>query len=98
MSLKHDDIATDFKNRMALDQCNPNLSYTYSADGKSITGVTVTASGNTCSVPVPVTFPVQATTSSSGTTREQLGQDPLTIWTTLSGTAVSFTLAQPVPV
>jgi hypothetical protein len=77
-------------------QCNPNLSYTLSSDGLSITEVTVTADNNTCTVPIPVTFPVAATTTSSGTTTEQLGNDPLTIWTTLSGSAVTFQLSEPI--
>lgn len=79
-------------------QCNPNLAYVYSSDGKSITGATVTANGNTCSVAIPVTFPGQATTSASGTTSEQLGTDPLTIWTTLSGSAVTFDLSSPIAI
>lgn len=98
VTLKHDDIAAQFTNRMALDGCNANLSYTYSTDGKHITGVTVTANGNTCSVPVPVTFPGPVTTSSSGVTYEQLGKDPITAWVTLSGSAVSFTMTTPVAV
>lgn len=97
LSLKHDDIAAQFTNRMALDQCSPNLSYTYSADGTQITGVTVTANGNTCNVPVPITFPGTATTSAV-TTSEKLGTDPLTVWATLSGSPISFTLGSPVAV
>lgn len=77
-------------------QCNPSLSYTLSSDGLSITEVTVTANDNTCTVPIPVTFPVAATTTSSGTTTEQLGNDPLTIWATLSGSAVTFQLSEPI--
>ncbi|KAJ9624033.1 hypothetical protein H2203_005480 [Taxawa tesnikishii (nom. ined.)] len=95
ISLKHDDIATAFTNRMTLDNCKPNLSYTYSADGKSITGVTVTATNNQCSVPVPVTFPSKATTSAV-TTSEQYGTDPLTVFVTLKGSPVTFTLSTPV--
>lgn len=78
--------------------CNPNLVYNYAADGKSITSVTVTATGNTCSVPVPVTFPVSATTTSSGSTSEQNGGDPLIYYTQLSGSAVTFTLGSAVAV
>ncbi|KAF1348161.1 hypothetical protein BDV97DRAFT_299295 [Delphinella strobiligena] len=96
ITLKHDDIAQQFINRMALDQCNPNLTYIYSPDKKSITGATVTANSNTCSVPIPITFPGKASTSATGTTTEQVGSDPLTIWTTLSGEAVTFDLASPI--
>lgn len=73
--------------------CHPVLSYTLSSNLKSITGVTVTADKNQCSTPVPVTFPVSATTTATST-KEQLGSDPLTIWVTLSGTPLTFTLAQ----
>jgi hypothetical protein len=94
-SLKHDDIAKLFMNRMTLDACKPNLSYTYSANGTSITGVTVTTNGNTCSVPVPVTFPGTATTSGSATS-DKVGSEPLIMWATLSGSPVSFTLGTPI--
>lgn len=86
-------------NRMARDQCKPNLSYTLSNDGNSIVTVKVGTNGNTCSVPIPVTFPGTATPiAARGTTREQLGSDPLTIWTTLSGAAVAFQLGTPVAI
>jgi hypothetical protein len=75
---------------MARDACGYGLSYTIS-DNK-ITGVTVTANKNTCSTPVPVTFPV-APTSTNGYTTEQVGDDPLTVWVPLSGSPVSFTLS-----
>jgi len=77
-------------------QCNPNLSYTLSSDGLSITEATVTVDDNTCTVPIPVTFLVAATTTSSETTMEQLGNDLLTIWTTLGGSAVTFQLSEPI--
>lgn len=78
--------------------CNPNLVYNYASDGKSITSVTVTATGNTCSVPVPVTFPGTATTSATGSTSEQNGAEPLIYYTQLSGSAVTFTLGSGVAV
>ncbi|KAH6612971.1 hypothetical protein C7974DRAFT_322017 [Boeremia exigua] len=95
-TLKHDDIATLFKNRMARDQCRPSLSYTLSDDASSIVGVTVGSNSNTCSVPIPVTFPGSASTTAGGTTSEKIGSDPLTIWTPLSGSPVSFQLGTPV--
>lgn len=98
LTLKHDDMGVLFLNRMALDKCQPTLQWNYDSKNSSITGVTVgSANGNSCSVPVPVTFPGSASTTASGTTSEQIGSDPLTIWTTLSGSPVTFTLGSPVP-
>jgi hypothetical protein len=99
ISIKHDDAADQFNNRMARDKCHPNLSYSYSANGKTITGVTVTADGNTCSAKIPVTFPGAATsTNSPGATSEKIGTDPLTVWITLSGSPVTYTLTKPIAV
>lgn len=97
LTLKHDDMAQYFLNRMARDNCNPNLSYTYSSDGTKITAVTVTANGNTCSVPIPVTFPGTATTTAS-TTKDQVGSEPLIEWVTLNGSPVTLTLGTPIAV
>ena len=92
-TLKHDDIAKSFLDREARDKCSPQLSYSYSADGKSITGATVsTANGNTCSVPVPVTFPGTASVSSGSATSDKLGSEPLIMWATMSGSPVTFSL------
>jgi hypothetical protein len=93
ISLKHDDMATTFANRMARDACAPNLSYTTS--GTTITAVTVTTIGNTCPVVIPVTVPGKVT-STQGFTTEQIGSDPLTIWVTMKGSPVTFTLSTPV--
>ena len=82
----------------ALSICTPKLTYIYSTDNTHITGVTVGASNNSCSVPIAVQFPGPATTTSSGVTNEQLGTDPLTKWTKLSGSAVTFTLTTPIAV
>ena len=79
-------------------QCAPKLTYVYSSDNTHITGVTVGATGNSCSKPIPVQFPGPATTSSGGVVNEQLGTDPLTKWSTLSGSAVTFTLTTPIAV
>ena len=78
---------------MTRDGCAYGL--TYAVTSGSITGVTVTANGNTCSAPIPVTVP-GAVTDTQGFTTEQVGSDPLTIWVQLSGSPVSFTLSQPV--
>ena len=67
----------------------------YATNNKQITAVTVSATGNTCTEPIPVTFPV-APTSTQGFTTEQLGADPLTVWVNLSGSPVTFTLSTPI--
>ncbi|KAG4438152.1 hypothetical protein IFR05_006363 [Cadophora sp. M221] len=95
---KHDDIGQAFLDRMARDKCVPRLTYIYSTDNTRITGVTVGASNNSCSVKIPVQFPGPATTSASGVTNEQLGTDPLTKWTSLTGSAVTYTLTTPIVV
>lgn len=78
---------------MARDACSYGL--TYAITSGSITGVTVTANGNTCGTSVPITVP-GSVTNTQGFATEQIGSDPLTIWVALSGSPVSFTLSQPV--
>ncbi|KAH8883162.1 hypothetical protein GQ53DRAFT_431806 [Thozetella sp. PMI_491] len=94
-SLKHDDIGKFFVDRMARDGCNPHIRYNLS-NSRTITSVTVTTNGNTCSVPIPVSFPGTATTSSGGTTVDKVGAEPTIIWTTMTGSPVTFTLGTPV--
>ncbi|KAJ6157377.1 hypothetical protein N7470_004969 [Penicillium chermesinum] len=94
VTLKHADMSAGFLARYKRDACGYGLSYT--VRGGSITGVTVTATGNTCSEPIPVTFPV-APTDTKGFTTEKLGSDPLTVWVKLSGSPVSFTLSKAIP-
>ncbi|KAF2808373.1 uncharacterized protein BDZ99DRAFT_445777 [Mytilinidion resinicola] len=91
ITLKHDDLALQFVNRQTRDNCNPNINYNLSKDGKSIISVTVTANDNTCATTIPVTFPGPVT-STSGATTEQVGTDPLTLWVTMSGSARTYTL------
>jgi len=93
ISLKHDDLAVAFAQRMARDKCTPSLAYTMS--GKTITGVTVSTTGNTCSAPIPVTFPGPVVSANGGRV-EQVGADPLTVWVQMSGAPVSFTLSKPI--
>ena len=97
ISLKHDDIATQFTNRQTRDGCNPMLTYNYNKEGTAITSVTLSANGNTCAAPLPITFPGQVATTDDAV-REQLGSDPLVLWTNLKGQSVTYTLAQPVRV
>ncbi|KYK60816.1 extracellular serine-rich protein [Drechmeria coniospora] len=99
ISLKHDDIATYFLNRQALDACKPKVSYTFAADGNTIVSVTVTTKDNTCSVPVPVTFPTGTVTASGGTsTLDKVGSEPPISWLKFSGKAITLKLATPVKI
>ncbi|TLD27556.1 hypothetical protein E2P81_ATG10844 [Venturia nashicola] len=98
ISIIHDNIAKEFTNRMTRDKCVPAITYKLSTDASSIISVDVSASGNSCSVPLPLTLPVDATTTASGTTSEQIGSDPVVKWSTLSGSAVTWTLASPIAV
>jgi hypothetical protein len=92
VSKKHDDLAQVFIDRMARDNCNPKLSYNYSADGRSIVAVTVTSEGNKCGTTIPVTFPGSAPSVSGSATADKVGSEPVIMWATLSGSAVKFTL------
>ncbi|KAL4810197.1 hypothetical protein BDV18DRAFT_54425 [Aspergillus unguis] len=89
----HEQMSSDFFDRYTRDQCNYQLAYTL-AEG-SITGVTVTADGNTCGAPIPITFP-DAPSDTQGFSTEQLGSDPVTVWAQLSGSPVEFSLASPI--
>lgn len=86
-------MSAGFLSRYNRDACGYTLSYT--TKNQKITGVTVSATGNTCSEPIPVTFPV-APTSTQGFTTEKLGSDPLTVWVRLSGSPVTFTFSTPI--
>lgn len=78
-------------------KCESKLSYNFSDDGTSITGVTVTANSNTCDVPIPIIFPraVTAQTEGQDIGVKELGSEPLVVWTKLNGEAVTFTLDEP---
>jgi hypothetical protein len=94
-TLKQSDLAVSFTNRMTRDGCGYNLAWTISS--QKITGITVTANSNTCSAPIPVTVP-GTVTNTQGFATEKIGNDPLTIWVKLTGTAVSFTLTTPISI
>jgi hypothetical protein len=98
LTLKHDDLGDLFMARMTRDSCGYNLAYTLSADGTSIVEVTVTSHGNTCTVPIPITFPVNATTLSTGTWTEYVGNDPAVTWVTMQGEPVVFNLTIPIAI
>jgi len=93
LSQKFGDMSAGFAARAARDGCGYSLKWT--SDGTKITGVTVGANGNSCASPIPVTFPTPPT-STLGFQTEQIGNDPLTVWVTLSGSPVTFTLASPI--
>ncbi|KAH6896743.1 hypothetical protein B0T10DRAFT_396872, partial [Thelonectria olida] len=96
-SLKHDDLAQYFLDRKTVDDCNPKLSYTFSGDGTSIKAVTLTADGNSCSKPIPVTIPSGSASASGGSVRSDVvGSEPPIQWVTLSGSPVTLTLASPI--
>jgi hypothetical protein len=94
ISLKHDDMAASFKARMTRDGCGASLTYTTTAT--SITGVTLTTTGNTCTEKIPVTVP-GTVTNTQGFTTEKIGSDPLTIWVKMAGAPVTFTLTTAIP-
>lgn len=89
-------MSASFAARMARDSCGYKLTWLQS--NSKITGVEVTANGNSCPSPVPVTFPTGNKPSSlpAGATTEQLGNDPYTVWVKLSGQPVTMTLATPI--
>jgi hypothetical protein len=93
ISLKQDDLAQSFIDRLARDGCGYGI--TWNISNKKVTGVTVTAKGNTCSTTIPVTIP-GGVTNTQGFKTEKVGNDPFTIWVKLSGQAVSFTLSTPI--
>ncbi|KAE8149979.1 hypothetical protein BDV25DRAFT_155333 [Aspergillus avenaceus] len=93
VTIKHQEMSENFLARYKRDQCNYALQYAIA--NKQITGVTVTANGNTCDAAIPVTFPV-APTDTKGFSTEQVGSDPLTVWVQLTGSPVTFTLSTPI--
>jgi hypothetical protein len=96
---KHDDIAAAFLERMARDQCSPSLTWNFANDGKSIVSVMVTtATQNKCKTAIPVTFPKSARSVPAGAVKEQVGNDPLTLWVKMNGSPVTIQLAEPLRV
>ena len=89
-------IASVFRDRVKRDNCAPNLKWATNPTARTITGVTLTTNGNNCDTKIPVTLP-GTVTNTQGFTTEKLGSDPLTIWVTMPGAPVTFTLTTPVP-
>ncbi|RSH77021.1 uncharacterized protein EHS24_003962 [Apiotrichum porosum] len=84
---------------MALDQCEPSVSYTPSDDGTAITHVVVTAANQACSVVVPVTIPSGSATAAVGSiASDQVGSEPPIQWVTLNGGAATVTLNPPISI
>lgn len=84
--------------RMARDQCSPQLTWNYTPDDLAIASVTIhTSTQNRCKVPIPVTVPGTVRNLPSGSRREQIGSDPLTVWIPMLGQPVTIQLDQPVP-
>jgi len=95
IALKIDDLVQVYIDRMTKDNCNPTTQLLY-ANATTITGFTVGADGNTCPVPIPVTIPSGNVTDLLGSPVEQVGNDPMTIWVTLTGSPKTFTLTEPI--
>ncbi|KAH8684072.1 hypothetical protein BGZ61DRAFT_480347 [Ilyonectria robusta] len=96
-SITQDDMAHYFLDRKTVDLCNPKLSYAFTEDGTSIKSVTVTADGNTCGKPIPVTIPSGSASASGGSvSSDVVGTEPPIQWVTLSGEPVTLTLSTPV--
>ncbi|EHK96873.1 hypothetical protein M7I_7417 [Glarea lozoyensis 74030] len=96
VSQKQDELAASFMSRMNRDACKPALSWTIDTTAKTITGVTLSAKDLSCKEKLPVTLPGPVS-NVQGATKEQLGSDPLTLWVTLTGKPVTFTLTTPIP-
>ena len=93
-----DEISTIFKDRMTRDLCQPSLRWQVEQnDGKTvISRFEVTAAGDYCSVPIPVTIPNGTVKNLSGATTEQIGNDPLTLWVSVVGNPMTFDLTSPI--
>ncbi|KAF4637773.1 hypothetical protein G7Y89_g292 [Cudoniella acicularis] len=94
ISQTHDTLAATFMSRMARDACKPSLSWVIDPSQQIITGITVGATGNTCTEAIPVTIPTPVK-STTGARVEQLGSDPQTLWVTLSGKPYNAANANP---
>jgi hypothetical protein len=66
------------------------MTWKTSAKGDEIEAVNIyTAGGNRCGTPIPITVP-GGVTSNTGATSEQLGNDPLTLWVSMSGASRQY--------
>jgi hypothetical protein len=70
------------------------MTWITSAEGDEIDTINVyTAGGNRCATPIPITVP-NGVTNNTGATNEQLGNDPLTLWVTMSGASRQYKLTK----
>jgi hypothetical protein len=97
ISLKHDDIAAFFAQRMVRDNCG--YSMRYESTNGIINAVVVSSLGsgtgiaNVCKASIPVTFPGKVRSGDAdGFVSEQIGGDPLTVWVDLKGSEVRIRL------
>jgi hypothetical protein len=99
ITIKHDDIAQSFNERMLRDACSPYIQVITESSASAvmqITGFRVGAeTGNSCEVFVPITVPGKLK-DTQGWRVEQLGTDPLTVWVKLDGTMIDFELDEAV--
>lgn len=93
-SVKHDDMAVLFNQRMARDACNYQLVWNFNAAG-AVASATLTSNNNVCSAPIPVTVPGPVTISGGSAVVDQMGNDPTIQWITMTGSPVTITLATP---
>jgi len=98
VNIPNDDLFDYYTARMVKDQCNPTTQLLLSTSGNTtqITGFVVDCTGSTCPEPIPVTIPGGTVTDLQGSTTEQVGNDPLTLWVPLSGSPKTFTLTTPI--
>ncbi|KAF8858726.1 hypothetical protein BDZ45DRAFT_704640 [Acephala macrosclerotiorum] len=97
ISLKHDDIAAAFAQRMARGNCNYTMTMSLDSTTQTITGFTSnSANANTCGTSILVTVPGPLKSTRQMVT-EQLGGDPLTVWVDLNGAGQGFDLKTAVP-
>ncbi|KAG4444006.1 hypothetical protein IFR05_000466 [Cadophora sp. M221] len=96
ISLKHDDLAASFAQRMARDKCKYTMTLAVDTSQRIITGVTVASSTNICTAPIPVTVSGKVKDTKGFVTEQLNSQDPLTIWVPLTGSAVSLTFSVPI--
>ncbi|CZT48533.1 related to extracellular serine-rich protein [Rhynchosporium secalis] len=96
ISLKHDDLAASFIQRMARDKCKYTMTLIVDTSQKIITGVTIASSANICTASIPVTLPGKVRDTLGFVTEQLNSQDPLVIWVPLTGSEVKLTFSVPI--
>lgn len=98
LSLSQDAVAQVFLDRESRDNCAPNLVYNYNDDGTQIVSATLSTSGNSCSVSVPVTVPGTATVSGGSATSDKTGSEPLILEVMMQGSEATISLGEGITV